>query len=213
MGLRIRLLAPALVAALCGSCAQMDMTRSGFLSSYDQLEEAPDREVRFVPDEVDYFEASAIDWTRYDTVLVEPVEYHQVGDRKRGPNREQRARLASEFTEILRRELSEEHELVDEPGPGTVLVRAAVTDADPSNIWINWLGLILVVPPDMGGISGELELLDAATGERLVAMTATREGTPFLLIECFFTWGHAHHGMKKWARSLARTIETPAAGE
>ena len=78
---------------------------------------------------------------------------------------------------------------------------------NPSNVWVNIVGIILVVPPDMGGISGEMEVVDSASGERLAAMTATREGTPFLVLECFTKHGHAHHGVKKWARDLACLLQ------
>ena len=97
-------------------------------------------------------------------------------------------------------------EIIDEPRPGAARVRLAITDVNPSSVWVNVVGIVLVVPPDMGGVSGEMEIVDAETGERLVAMTATREGTPFLLIECFIRHGHACHGVKKWAGELSRLM-------
>lgn len=213
MAMLIKFLAPALTAALCVGCANMEMTRSGFLQDYDQLEPSPERGVRFIPDEVDYYEAPETDWARYSSVLVEPVEFRGGEDRAPDADEEDREAMADKFTQILRKTLGKDFTLVEQPGPDTLLVRAAVTDADCSNIWVNWAGLILVVPPDMGGISGELEVLDSETGERLIAMTATREGTVFLLLECFSTWGHARHGMKKWARGIAQTMRPLRAPE
>ena len=206
MTLLIKILTSALAASLCVGCANMEMTRSGFLTDYEQLQPAPERGVRFVPDEVDYFEAPDAEWGRYSSVIVDPVEFRAGEDRAPDADEEARAAMAHKFTKLLRKTLGEDFTLTDEPGPDTLRVRAAVTDADCSNIWVNWAGLVLVVPPDMGGLSGELEVRDSETGERLLAMTATREGTVFLLLECFSTWGHARHGMKKWARGLARTM-------
>ena len=85
-------------------------------------------------------------------------------------------------------------------------MRAAITDLDRSIVWINIVGIIVAVPVDYGGIAGELEIVDAS-GERMIAMAAHRDGTMFLVIECFMKWGHARHGMKKWAKLLARTVD------
>jgi hypothetical protein len=53
--------------------------------------------------------------------------------------------------------------------------------------------------------------VDGSDRRRLLAMTATREGTAFLLLECFSRFGHAEHGMRKWARELvSSTSRRPA---
>ena len=121
--------------------------------------------------------------------------------------------LTQAFEKRLRNALEDDFEIVGEPRPETLRIRAAITEADPSWVWLNIVGVILVVPPDMGGISAEVEVLDALTGERLIAMTARRDGTVFLLLECFSTWGHARHGMKKWSRILASILSEEDEGD
>jgi len=201
--------AAAVVVALAASCANMELTQTGFLDDYEQLQPDPSRESDSVPNHVCAYEAADADWARYDSVVVEPVVFRPASERS-VPEPEVQAELARDFTGILEERLGKDLEVVTTPGPNSVLVRAAITDVDCSNIWINWIGVVLVVPPDMGGIAGELEVRDATSGERLLAMTATREGTPFQFTECFSTWGHAHWGMKKWAAAIAETLRPPA---
>ena len=75
---------------------------------------------------------------------------------------------------------------------------------NPSNVPINIIGVIVALPVDMGGVSGEVELQDGGSGQRLLAMTAHRDGSPLLIFECLTTYGHARHGMKKWSKLLAK---------
>ena len=189
------------LAPLLASCANLSSPRTGFLDDYSTLERASEEEVWGVPDEI-HLERAPDLAGRFDAVIVDPVAYRAVEDPGHEPDADAIEGLRNDYRRILVDVLGEELEVVTVPGPRTARVRASIAEVNPSNIWINWLGVILVVPPDMGGISGELEVLDASTGERALAMTAVREGTPFLLFECFTKYGHARHGMKKWARGL-----------
>ena len=177
------------LAVLSTGCANMSQTRTGFLDDYESLERAKDREVWGVPDEILLHRTAALDEALANggirAVVVDPVVYRPVADARYTMSDESAAKLESWSTEKFQAILAEDFEVLDEPAPGAARVRLAVTDVNPANVWVNIIGVILVVPPDMGGVSGELELVDAMTGERLAAMTATREGTPFLVLECF----------------------------
>jgi hypothetical protein len=205
-GMTTRFLALTLAsfALLFGSgCAKMKLTQTGFLPDYSQLKAAPDKEVSGVPDEVLFYEANGVDWSKYQSVLIEPVVYRPA---EGAPelSAKQQAGLSEKFQHHFSKAYTKQgFTVVNKPGTDTIRVRAAYTDVNKSNVLINVVMVILAVPVDMGGISGEMELLDASTGEQLVAMTAHRDGTPFLLFECFTPFGHAKHGMKKWSRQLA----------
>ena len=188
----------ALVASLA-SCANLSMPRTGFLDDYDSLESSAEHRVWGVPDEVDIWIAEDLAG-KYDSVIVEPTVYELQDGAKHDPPAEKIASLTEFFDEELKRVLGRDLDIVTTPGPRTARVRAAISEVHPVNIWLNIVGLIVLVPPDMGGIAGELEIVDATTGSRQLAMTAVREGTPFLVLECFTKYGHARHGMYKWAR-------------
>ena len=201
---------------ILGSCAHMSLTTTGFLTDPESLERSPEREVAFIPDRLEWFEAEGVDWSGYRTLLIEPVEY-VTGDGTRHPlpDEEARAYLTRKYRDHLVRELGQVFSVAEDARASsadghTLRLRAAITDVDPEWVWLNVLGTILVVPPDMGGISTELELVDVESGERLLAMRAYREGTVFLFLEVFHRWGHAKHGMKKWSKLLRRELESRA---
>ena len=115
--------------------------------------------------------------------------------------------LTGRFHEILVNRFGDRYAVTESADSETLVLRTAITDVDHVLVWLNIVGVVLVVPPDMGGISGEMEILDGASGERLIAMAAHRDGTPFLIFECFTRFGHARHGMKKWAKLLLKSVE------
>ena len=202
----MRALTPILVLLL-PSCANLSMSRSGFLDDYEQLENAPEHEVTFIPDEVDLWISD--EGHAFDSVYVEEITYLEPDETKHVPDAEGRARLEHVFGNYLRRHLGESFEVVEEPRPSSAIVRAAITDVNPSSVWINVVGVILAVPFDMGGISGEMEIR-TADGDPVVAMTAVRDGTPFLVFECFQQYGHAYHGMQKWSKVLKEILDASA---
>lgn len=189
------------------SCANMELTRTEFLQGREGLQRAPELEVAGIPDAVEFGASQEVDWSGYRRLRIDPVVFVSgVGTVHPVPSEADQAYLTRKYRDQLARELGKDFELVDSTVPGTLRLRAAITDVDLEWVWLNVLGVLLVVPPDMGGISTEIELLDAESGERLLAMTAYREGTIFLILEAFHRWGHAKHGMKKWAKLLRREL-------
>ena len=184
------------------ACANTQMGRSGFLTDYEALQPAPERLADSVPDDMLLYVHPELGDRDYDSVVIEPVVYVPVDGDPRPVDEDDAKHLGEAFESRLADVLGESFDVVDAPGPKSLRIRAAVTDANPSNVFLNVLGGVLLVPPDMGGASCELEVLDAGSNERLLAMTAKRDGTVFLLWECFFQWGHARHAMKKWAEEV-----------
>lgn len=219
--LRLGLSAPRFPAALGSfalvpvlwlgaSCANMPSTESGFLQGgYADLEPAPDRQVWGIPDEIRMTITPELrrraEAREIRQVYVEPAVYRPLADARYRPEEGAARRLEGYATRKLKNALAEDFEIVDGPTSTSVTVRLALTDLMNSNVWINSVMTVLLVPVDMGGVSGELEVLDSATGERLAAWTATREGTLFLIFEAFNRHGHVRHGVKKWAK-MTRSI-------
>lgn len=185
------------------SCANTELTRTSFLADRDALIPAPEHEVAWIPDGVELFIDEDADLSSITHLVLAPVifDFSQTGVETL-PSQADQDYLIEEFASALREELSEEFAISSEEGEDTLLLRVALTDVDEEWVWLNILGLILVVPPDMGGISCELEVVESRTGKRVLAMAARREGTVFLLLEAFHEWGHAKHGMEKWAKLL-----------
>jgi len=192
---------------LLAGCANVPLTETGFLEDYSELKPAPDAEVFCIPDTVHLFRSPKLDAGGYDSVIVEPTVWMPSEKHKHRPSEEKTAWLVEDFSKCLEKGLGKDFEVVDTPRAGTLRVRPALTAIDPANVWINMLALFFILPIDMGGVSGEIEVLDAMTGERLLAMTARREGSPFLILETFTAYGQARHGVWKWSRLLAHRLQ------
>ena len=141
-------------------------------------------------------------------MIVDPVVWTTIPDSHPDLDGDDRAELIEDFEGYLRDRFGDRYELVDKAGPATLRVRASLSDADPQWPLSNVIGLILLMPWDMGGIAGEVELVDAVSGERLVAFAAHRDGTPFLIFEAFTRFGQARHGMQKWTKLLIKLVES-----
>jgi len=194
-----------LIVSLLASCANLSVPRTGFLENRDQLTPNQEHEVWGVPDGIDLYVAPDLDASKYDSVLIEDTVYMPSADARHTPSEKSLAKLKANFSKYLGKRLSRDFTLVSEPGPRTLRVRAAIAEVVRERVWLNILTVILIVPVDMGGIAGQIEVLDSLTGERLIAMAAHRDGTPFLVLECFGPYDHADWGMRKWS-SKVRTI-------
>ena len=194
----------ALVLATA-SCANIrPATESGFLEGgYDKLEPAPERQTWGVPDEINLHFTKELEQRitagEVRRIYVEPAVYIPGDNVRYRPTSAAGKRLAGYTTRKFRIALERHFDVIDEPLAGSVTVRLALTDMMDVNVWINSVAALLAVPVDQGDVSGEIEVVDSVTGERLMAMTAVRGGTAFLALEAFNHHGHVRHGIKKWA--------------
>ena len=145
---------PALLgslAALVGCPGTAGVEPSGFLDDYSQLKPGRENQAQLV-----YIDPEA-DFSPYEKVLIDPVV---VWERTAGSDAsdEELRSFASDLGAALRRQLQLEFELVEGAEPGTLRIRTAITRIRKS------------------GASVELEVLDAESGRRLVAVADARGG-------------------------------------
>ena len=146
-----QLLAAFGTLALLGACADTaDVKPSGFLDDYAQLEKGRIDQAQLV------YINPEVDFSRYERVLLEPVV---VWERTAGSDAsgEELRTLADDLEAALREQLRLAFELVESPSPGTLRIRAAIT-----RVWDS-------------GASVEMEILDAVSNQRLVAVADARE--------------------------------------
>ncbi len=152
----------------------------------------------------------------YDRFLLEPVEVRPHPLSAAGDlDPEEVAMLAGALHEAAADELAAGgYALVDEPAPGVARVHAAITDVVPVDPMKNVgataagaaVGVGLLLPRlDLGQADIEVEMLDAATGERLVAVIATRGGKRFGgKIKGAKRWGDVKAAFKHWAKQIRK---------
>jgi hypothetical protein len=183
---------------------------SGFLGDYSVLRPGQAGEAYLL-----YINPKA-DFRAYDKVLLDPVVLW-------APSQSRLARLSPEETEklkshlqtYLRTQLSQSFTIVEQPGPGVMRIRTAITEAHPSHpvmdmvtnvLPIGWVmtgaqRLLLGTHAFVGKASLEAEAVDAVTGERLLAAVDRRAGRKILGGK-FSSWDDVLSAQETWAERI-----------
>lgn len=163
----------ALIAVFAGCGERGGVEGSGFLGDYSQLQPGRADQAQLI-----YIDPEA-DFSPYEKILLEPVVVW--GSSAEGDaSAEELQGLAADFDAALRSELPLEFDLVERAAPGTLRIRAALTRLRSS------------------GASVEMEVLDAESGRRLVAVADSRgadapsagDGGGTRAREAFAFWAH-----------------------
>ena len=173
-----------LMLAGCGSSRRAgEVEPQGFLGDYSMLTAGDEGQAV-----LRYVNTSA-EWAKYDKVLVEPVVVLGSSGTRDIP--EEDLQTAANFLYAqLQQELGQDFELVDVPGPDTLRVAAALTDAAPANqtmvVVSNLVPLAMATsgayeyitgkPTFQGEAAAEAKVTDAQTGELLAAAVDKRMG-------------------------------------
>lgn len=187
--MKFRWIGLLLLLALGASCATTYQARhaksSGFLGDYSQLRKGRGEEPLLI-----YINPAA-DVRRYDKILIDPVEgYLGAGSRLSRLAKPDRQALLDYFHATLRAQLGQDYALVDQPGPGVLRLRIAVTDARATKPALDTLTTVVPVGLAIsalqraalgktlttGSVRIEAEALDGETGERLAALVDERIG-------------------------------------
>jgi Protein of unknown function (DUF3313) len=190
---------------LLAGCASQQVTRTGFLSGYEALvPAASDASFRsYVKPDL-----SPGQYTHY---LLDPVTFESTSSA--ALTEAETAQLKTDLTFAVRQSFETKFQPAAQAGPGVFRLRVAITGVEKSNPGLNVAMAILIVPLANGGASTEAEALDSITGERLVALLASSNGS---LVKgefagFFSEFGHARLHFSKQADALRDHISPPAA--
>lgn len=199
-----------------------DVTKSGFLKDYGLLKPGGEDEASLV-----YWNETA-DFTAYDKVMVEPVTVWLAPESDlKDVSTEERQQLVNEFHAAMVKKLGEDFEIVDEPGPGTMRVRIALTDADQSepaldtvSTYIPQVRLLqsaVTMGSDTAGFVGEAsaegEVRDSETGTLLAAGVDRRAGTKAIGDGSFDSWGDTRRAFEAWAEQFSANLRKRREGK
>ena len=179
---------------------------SGFLDDYSQLRPGPEGGFALV------YRNPKADWATYDKVLLEPVTLWRSGRKALDPVPESDLlRLIADLQTVVRRRLDTTFRMTDEPGPRTLRIRLAITEAretDPVLDVLRGHGHDDVTK-GMGALHEETrrfieqaeiegEIRDGATNELLAAgVDRRRAGAPPIA-----TWADLDRGLEQWAKRV-----------
>lgn len=189
--------------AMFSGCANVKPTRSGYLSDYSQLKP----EAKHKKQEARM--AGAGSMTTIDSFYIEEVAWRSARPKSyvKKPQKEQA--LLKALREALRKELGAVHPVVDQPGPHTARVRAAITDEVNADVILNILVSIIALPVSNGGATIEAEVRGPA-GDQLAAVDFAKAGGVFDVFGYFLPEEHAKQACRGAAKALRRAVQGEA---
>jgi len=145
----------------CGSADQAPPGEStGFLGDTSQLRPGRGDQAQLI-----YIDPEA-DFSPYLNVIVDPVVvWHGKGSDFSDVTPEELDSLARNLESSMREQLAHEFQVLDEPAPGTLRLRIALVKL--KNLGGSGADVV-------GSVALELEILDAVSGRRLVAVADSR---------------------------------------
>ncbi|HOO21907.1 MAG TPA: DUF3313 domain-containing protein [Kiritimatiellia bacterium] len=218
MGWRGRMVLLVAVTGLsCTSTYQVrNAPASGFLGDYSQLERGGRGRPLLI------YRDPAADFTAYKRIQIDPVAgYIGAHSRLQKIAPEDRQALLDYFHATLRKRLAEDYELVNEPGPGVLRLRVAVTDAQGSKVAMDTLSTVVPVGLALsalekvalgktltaGSVRIEAEALDGGTGKRLAALVDERAGAKVSgRLDKWSKWQDARDAFDFWGDRLGSRL-------
>jgi hypothetical protein len=206
----------ALIVVVVAACAShrsaTPRETSGFLDDYSLLRPGAAGEVALV------YRNPQADWTSYDKILLEPVTLWRSGRKSLDAvPEEDLLRLVDDLETAVRRRLGEGFRLVEEPGPGVMRIRLAITEARASDPVLDVLRTrgrgtagAAEGPLDpetrrfveAAAIEGEIR--DAQTNQLLAAGVDRRRRDGALPVD---TWPEVVRAMDFWADRVCSRLE------
>ena len=213
-GVRAVLLVVLLCVNSCVARRSPEPSRdtSGFLDDYSLLRKGEPGDVALV------YRNPKVDWTQYNSVLLEPTTLWRSGRNSLAPVPEgDLVRLVGTLENAVQRQLRQSFRFVDEPGPGVMRIRLAITEARATDPILDVLRgrSAPMSPPPPGPIDPELrrfledaaiegEIRDAQTNELLAAGVDRRRREGALPID---TWADIDRAVDFWADRVCGRLE------
>lgn len=192
---------------------------SGFLGDYSELQPHPKKG----DDLLVYRKAGGV-LGEYRAFLVDrPLVYFVPDSKGIGVDPAELQMLAQHLHDAVVAQLEKGgFQVAEEPGPGVLVLRTAITDVNPVNPAKNIsakvagaaVGVGLLVPrTDLGGASIEVEMLDGESGERVAAVVASKRSRRFGgLIKGSKRWGDVKAAFESWAKQFRKQLEETREG-
>jgi hypothetical protein len=179
----------------------MHPTRSGFLGDYSQLVTIDRKErIRVRP-----VEPAAL--SDVDSFYIAPVEWLADDLGQPASSDKNRETIRNSLQAALEKELGPIRPIVSDIGPGTAIVRAAVTGVQESKPIENILLMSQILGPFFnGGAVAEIEVLNPQ-GAQIAAESVAYKGRDWELLGFFWRPKHAESAMHRAAQQLSEEMK------
>ena len=187
---------------------------SGFLGDYTRLQPGGPGRALLV------YRAPDANFAAYDRVLLDPVTVWLAPGASEAVPRADLQRLADLLYGTLLSRLQTYYLIVRTPGPKTLRIRAALTEATPSSTTMDVMSQLGPIsgaagevkematgtPAWVGAASAEIEMLDAESGKELYAAADRRLGEK-TLTGSTDPWGDVTDTFQLWANAVIDRLQ------
>lgn len=208
----------SLLVMACASLPQeQELQPSGFLNNYRGFRPAQDESGAWVSLKPD------LDLKPYSKVMIDPlVIWYSPDTEYKGINTAEMWQLALAFHQRMVQALKDGYPVVNEPGPGVLRIRAAMTGvimrrptmASPGPLLPLASDLVLMGSQKVTGIGTfagqaaiEAELLDSETGERLIGYIERRQSSRVYVTESDVSFAPILELFDYWATKLRQRLD------
>ena len=209
-----------LLSGLYGCASERQpLTFSGFLDNYSGIRPAPDESGAWV------YRKPGLDFKPYTKIMLDPlVIWPSVNSSYKGIHTGTIWQLALAFHEHMSKALQDGYTIVQEPGPGVLRLRAALTEVNlvrpthkASGPLLPFIGdVVLFSTQTISGVNFtaltgqaaiEAELLDSQTHVRLAAYIEKRKGEKTVITKDTGSLGPVRDILEYWARKLRQRLD------
>lgn len=187
------------LAVLVGlyACAGQPTGNNGFLSDYSKLGKNPRYEGSRI------YANPATPLKNYSRFIVNPVQVRlsSIGARRGADSSELHEISQYAHQQFVTTLQKSGYEVVTDPGPGTLILRSALTEVAPSELKPRSFLLNI----SLGGASIEAEFVDALSGEIVVAVMESQRGTK--ITKDLKEYENAKNVIDRWATRLVQRLD------
>lgn len=193
-----------IVSILCllglNACATQGPAQTGFISDYSKLHKNPNFEGSWV-----YFNPEKT-LKSYSRFIINPVQVRLSSKGKMWDIDESRLHAISHYVhdQFVSELTKSGYNIVNTPGEETLILRVAITEVAPTRM-INPHRSLTVGGISLGGASGEAELIDALTGEVIVAALESQKGEKGF--DGMTEYGNTQNVMDRWVKRLVARMD------
>jgi len=211
----VRIFSSIALLCLLGACATHQAKKTetaGFLGDYSQLKEGDKEEALLV-----YINPQA-DIKSYTSILMDPIRiYASKEHTMMNVSSEQQTKILNYANAAIREKLETDYTFVEEPGPGVMRLRIALTEAEGSRVVLDTVSTVIPIGLAISGIQKlatgscsfvgsagvEAEVQDSLTNERLMAGVDRRIGGKITgKVDKFNQWRTVKNSIDYWAERL-----------
>ena len=209
----ILVIGTAFAMVSCSTTHQVrSVKESGFLEDYGQLQKGGEGEAQLI-----YINPSTV-FSGYNKIMIDPIAVYADENSKLAklPNDDLQA-LVNYLHATLHDQLGKIYDIVSYPGPETMRLRVALTEAKGSKVVLDTLSSAIPIGigisalkrvaigtnASIGQTRVEAEILDSETDERLLAAIDARAGRKYTgKFDKWKKWQDAKDAYDYWAKRL-----------